>query len=210
MNPERIGLFGGSFDPVHHGHLLLAQDALEQLNLDHLVFIPAAINPHKIDAAPHASQELRLEMLREAIRVQPRFSVDPQELEREGPSFTIDTVATYCRRFAGARLFLLLGEDNLPKLHSWHEFEKLRELVAFVSFGRGSPSEAAGTQAPLERLDRLERSGQRLAIERLSRKIDISSTEIRTRVAKGLPIQYLVPESVRLLIQSHALYKHPV
>ena len=204
MNPERIGLFGGSFDPVHHGHLLLAQDALEQLNLDCLVFIPAAINPHKLDAAPHASTENRLEMLREAIRVQPRFSIDPQELEREGPSFTIDTVATYCRRFAGARLFLLLGEDNLPKLHSWHEFEKLRELVAFVSFGRGSTGDGAAAQVPLDR------SGLPLPIERLSRKIDISSTEIRTRVAKGLPIQYLVPESVRLLIHSHALYKHPV
>ena len=204
MNPERIGLFGGSFDPVHHGHLLLAQDALEQLNLDRLVFIPAAINPHKLDSAPHASPEFRLEMLREAIRVQPRFSIDSQELERDGPSFTIDTVATYCRRFAGARLFLLLGEDNLPKLHSWHEFEKLRELVAFVSFGRGATGDGAAPQVPPER------PGLPLPIERLTRKIDISSTEIRTRVAKGLPIQYLVPESVRLLIHSHALYKHPV
>jgi nicotinate-nucleotide adenylyltransferase len=204
LNPERIGLFGGSFDPVHHGHLLLAQDALEQLSLDRLVFIPAAINPHKLEAAPHASTEHRLEMLREAIRVQPRFSIDPQELEREGPSFTIDTVANYWRRFAGARLFLLLGEDNLPKLHSWHEFEKLRELVTFVSFGRGATVDGGAAQVPLDR------SGLPLQIERLSRKIDISSTEIRTRVAKGLPIQYLVPESVRLLIHSHALYKHPV
>jgi nicotinate-nucleotide adenylyltransferase len=204
LNPERIGLFGGSFDPVHHGHLLLAQDALEQLSLDRLVFIPAAINPHKLEAAPHASPELRLEMLREAIRVQPRFSIDPQELEREGPSFTIDTVAAYSRKFAGARLFLLLGEDNLPKLHSWHEFEKICELVAFVCFGRGTTGDGAAARIPLAR------SKLPLPIERLSRKIDISSTEIRTRVAKGLPIQYLVPESVRLLIQSHALYKHPV
>ena len=202
MNPERIGLFGGSFDPVHHGHLLLAQDALEQLRLDRLFFIPAAINPHKLDAAPQASPRLRLEMLREATRMQPLFSVDTLELEREGPSFTIDTVDAFRARFAGAQIFLLLGEDNLPKLHSWHQFERLRQLVSFVSFGRRAhaPEAAAPAVAP----------DKDLRLERLVRKIDISSTEIRARVAKGLPIQYLVPESVRLLIQSHALYIQPV
>ena len=202
MNPERIGLFGGSFDPVHHGHLLLAQDAVEQLRLDRLFFIPAAINPHKLDAAPQASPRLRLEMLREATRMQPLFSIDTLELEREGPSFTIDTVDAFRSRFAGARIFLLLGEDNLPKLHSWHQFERLRQLVSFVSFGRRAhaPEAAAPAVAP----------DKDLRLERLVRKIDISSTEIRARVAKGLPIQYLVPESVRLLIQSHALYIQPV
>ena len=202
MNPERIGLFGGSFDPVHHGHLLLAQDAVEQLRLDRLFFIPAAINPHKLDAAPQASPRLRLEMLREATRMQPLFSIDTLELEREGPSFTIDTVDAFRSRFAGARIFLLLGEDNLPKLHSWHQFERLRQLVSFVSFGRRAhaPEAAAPAAAP----------DKDLRLERLVRKIDISSTEIRARVAKGLPIQYLVPESVRLLIQSHALYIQPV
>jgi len=198
LNPARIGLFGGSFDPVHHGHLLLAQDALEQLKLDRLFFIPASINPHKLDAAPQAPPHLRLEMLRAATRAQPLFSIDPLELEREGPSFTIDTVDAFHSRFPEAQIFLLLGEDNLPKLHSWHQFDRLRQLVAFVSFGRGA--HAAEADAP--------ETGRRL--ERLVRKIDISSTEIRARVAKGLPIQYLVPESVRLLIQSHALYIQPV
>ncbi len=202
MNPERIGLFGGSFDPVHHGHLLLAQDALEQLRLDRLFFIPAAINPHKLDAAPQAPPRLRLEMLREATRVQPLFSVDTLELEREGPSFTIDTVDAFHARFAGAQIFLLLGEDNLPKLHSWHQFERLRQLVSFVSFGRRAYAPEAAVPAVAPDKD--------LRLERLVRKIDISSTEIRARVAKGLPIQYLVPESVRLLIQSHALYIQPV
>ena len=202
MNPERIGLFGGSFDPVHHGHLLLAQDALEQLSLDRLFFIPAAINPHKLDAAPQASPRLRLEMLREATRVQPLFSIDTLELEREGPSFTIDTVDAFRSRFAGAQIFLLLGEDNLPKLHSWHQFERLRQLVSFVSFGRRAYAPEAAVPAVAPDKD--------LRLERLVRKIDISSTEIRARVAKGLPIQYLVPESVRLLIQSHALYIQPV
>jgi len=202
LKPERIGLFGGSFDPVHHGHLLLAQDALEQLGLDRLFFIPAAINPHKLDAAPQASPRLRLEMLREATRMQPRFSIDTLELEREGPSFTIDTVDVFHGRFPGAQIFLLLGEDNLPKLHFWHQFERLRQLVSFVSFGRGAHASEINPPAIAPE------KGVRL--ERLVRKIDISSTEIRARVAKGLPIQYLVPESVRLLIQSHALYNQPV
>ena len=202
MKPERIGLFGGSFDPVHHGHLLLAQDALEQLGLDRLFFIPAAINPHKLDAAPKAPPPLRLEMLREATRMQPRFSIDTLELEREGPSFTIDTVDVFHGRFPGAQIFLLLGEDNLPKLHFWHQFERLRQLVSFVSFGRGAHASEINQPAIAPE------KGVRL--ERLVRKIDISSTEIRARVAKGLPIQYLVPESVRLLIQSHALYNQPV
>ena len=202
MNPERIGLFGGSFDPVHHGHLLLAQDALEQLSLDRLFFIPAAINPHKLDAAPQASPRLRLEMLREATRMQPLFSVDTLELEREGPSFTIDTVDAFRSRFAGAQIFLLLGEDNLPKLHSWHQFERLRQLVSFVSFGRRAYAPEAAVPEVAPDTD--------LRLERLVRKIDRSSTENLARVAKGLPIQYLVPESVRLLIQSHALYIQPV
>jgi nicotinate-nucleotide adenylyltransferase len=202
LNPERIGLFGGSFDPVHHGHLLLAQDALEQLGLDRLFFIPAAINPHKLDAAPKAPPPFRLEMLREATRMQPRFSIDTLELEREGPSFTIDTVDVFRGRFPGAQIFLLLGEDNLPKLHLWHQFERLRQLVSFVSFSRGA--HASEINQPAIAPDK----GVRL--ERLVRKIDISSTEIRARVAKGLSIQYLVPESVRLLIQSHALYNQPV
>ena len=210
MNPERIGLFGGSFDPVHHGHLLLAQDALEQLRLDRLFFIPAAINPHKLDAAPQAPPRVRLEMLREATRVQPLFSIDTLELEREGPSFTIDTVDAFRSRFAGAQIFLLLGEDNLPKLHSWHQFERLRKLVSFVSFGRGPLASEAATPAVAPAVTSAVAPDKELSIERLIRKIDISSTEIRARVAKGLPIQYLVPESVRLLIQSHALYIQPV
>jgi nicotinate-nucleotide adenylyltransferase len=134
--------------------------------------------------------------------MQPLFSIDTLELEREGPSFTIDTVDAFRSRFARAQIFLLLGEDNLPKLHSWHQFERLRQLVSFVSFGRRAHALEAAAPAVAPDKD--------LRLERLVRKIDISSTEIRARVAKGLPIQYLVPESVRLLIQSHALYIQPV
>ena len=188
----RIALFGGSFDPVHHGHLLLAQDAVEQLDLDHLVFIPAGVNPHKLQCAPVADGHLRLKMLEAAIAGVDIFKSDPLELERSGPSYTVDTVERYKERWPRARLFLLLGEDNLAKLDTWHRIERLRELVEFVCFGR-----AQGEGVSVSQPNHL----------RLERRIDISSTEIRQRIARGLPIHYLVPESVRALIQSNALYQ---
>jgi nicotinate-nucleotide adenylyltransferase len=188
----RIALFGGSFDPVHHGHLLLAQDAVEQLGLDWLVFVPAGVNPHKMQREPAASPLHRLKMLEAATAGVDYFRCDPLELERGGPSYTVDTVEHYKARWPQARLFLLLGEDNLDKLHTWHRIERLRELVEFVCFGRSVGEDAAA--APRNHV-------------RLERRIDISSTEIRQRIARGLPIHYLVPESVRALIQSNALYQ---
>jgi nicotinate-nucleotide adenylyltransferase len=189
----RIALFGGSFDPVHHGHLLLAQDALELLDLDRLVFIPAAVNPHKLGQAPMADARLRLKMLEAAIAGVDRFECDPQELQRAGPSYTVDTVESYRQSLPKARLFLLLGEDNLAKLHTWHQAERLEEMVDFVCFGR-TQEKGQGETIPSD-------------YPRLRRRIDISSTEIRQRIARGLPIHYLVPEAVRVLIQSHALYQ---
>lgn len=188
----RIALFGGSFDPVHHGHLLLAQDAVEQLELDRLVFIPAGVNPHKVQQEPAASPLHRFKMLEAATAGVRCFHCDPLELERTGPSYTADTVEIYKERWPQARLFLLLGEDNLAKLHTWHRIERLRELVEFVCFGRALEKDRA--VSPRNHL-------------RLERRIDISSTEIRQRIARGLPIHYLVPESVRALIQSNALYQ---
>jgi nicotinate-nucleotide adenylyltransferase len=188
----RIALFGGSFDPVHHGHLLLAQDAVEQLGLDRLVFIPAGVNPHKLQTGPAASPLKRLEMLKAATAGVESFHCDPLELERTGPSYTVHTVESYRERWPEARLFLLLVEDNLAKLHTWYRIERLRELVEFVCFGRAIEGDAASS--PSNHL-------------RLERRIDISSTEIRQRIARGLPIHYLVPESVRALIQSNALYQ---
>jgi nicotinate-nucleotide adenylyltransferase len=188
----RIALFGGSFDPVHHGHLLLAQDALEQLELDWLVFIPAGVNPHKLQNAPVASSSQRFKMLQAATAGVSGFVCDPQELEREGPSYTVDTVESYRERWPQAQLFLLIGEDNLAKLHAWHRVDRLQELVEFVCFGR---AHAEAPEAPPH------------GYRRLRRRVDISSTEIRQRIARGLPIHYLVPESVRALIHSDAIYQ---
>lgn len=188
----RIALFGGSFDPVHHGHLLLAQDALEQLQLDRVIFIPAGVNPHKLHAAPKAEPLHRLRMLQAAVAGEDRLEVDPVELQREGPSYTVDTAEAMQERWPEARLFMLLGEDNLQKLHTWHRIERLNQLVEFVCFGRST--EEPGPQ-------------KTAAMLHLSRRVDISSTEIRQRIAAGLSIRYLVPESVRAFIYAHAIYQ---
>jgi nicotinate-nucleotide adenylyltransferase len=185
----RIALYGGTFDPVHHGHLILARDAIEQLSLDRVIFIPAAISPHKPGTVP-APGAARREMLEAAIAGEPRFSVDACELEREGPSFAIETVESMRDQFAAAALFYLIGEDNVPKLDTWHRIAELRQLVTFVVFDRGQ------SRIPH-------------AMPKLSRRIDISATEIRRRVAEGLPIDHLVPPPVATLIAKQHLYQEP-
>ena len=187
----RLGLYGGTFDPIHHGHLILARDAIEQLKLDRVVFLPAAISPHKLKRAP-ASAELRRAMVAAAIAGEPRFVMDDSELRRSGPSFTIDSVEEIRARHPEARLYYLIGADNLRELHTWRRIEELRRLVQFVVFGRG-----------------LENPGTADDFPSLSRRIDISATEIRERVACGVSIRYLVPDPVRLLIESHHLYQEP-
>ena len=131
-------------------------------------------------------------MLQSAIAGEGHLEVDPIELEREGPSYTVDTVEAMQERWPEAQLFLLLGEDNLPKLHTWHKIDRLKQMVEFVCFGRSTEEKSPATFAP-----RLH----------LNRQVDISSTEIRQRIAAGLSIRYLVSESVRAFIYAHAIYQ---
>jgi nicotinate-nucleotide adenylyltransferase len=183
---KRVGLYGGSFDPIHFGHLILARDAKEQLGLDGVIFIPAAVSPHKLDRPP-APAEARLEMVAVAIEGDEGFEVDDCELRRSGASFTIDTVRAMQRRFPGAELFYLVGDDNLPELHTWKDIEALRTMVRFVVLAR-------------ERLAVAER------LPVIERHVDISSTDVRNRVAKGLSIRYLVPEKACEVIRRNGLY----
>ncbi len=182
----RIALYGGTFDPIHHGHLLLARDALEQLALDAVVFIPAAISPHKLRSTPSPAF-VRREMLAAAIAGEPRFELDDRELHRKGPSYTIDTVEAFRARRPGVRLFYLIGHDNIAALGTWHRIAKLRALVEFVVFGRGVCT------APHP-------------FPELPRRLDISASEVRERVARGASIRYLLPETVRAIIEQHRLY----
>ena len=182
----RIGIYGGTFDPVHHGHLILAQQALEEFKLDRLVFVPAAESPFKLHNHTAPASD-RLAMLRLAIKGEDRFEVDALEIERGGVSYSIDTVKMFRSRDPEAELFFLVGEDNAYRLTEWHRFEELRKLVAFVVLSRSE--DFASPEYPV-----------------VQRRIEISSTEIRNRVANQESITYLVPESVEHYIEQHQLY----
>lgn len=184
----KLALYGGTFDPIHHGHLLLARDALDELALDRVIFIPSALSPHKLATAP-APAAARLEMLAAAIADEPGFTIDDWELQRPAPSYAIDTVERIRAENPGAELFYLIGADNLRELHTWRRIDDLRRFVEFVVLGRGKSD--------------LTDNGFRV----VGRRVDISATEIRQRVARGASIRYLVPEPVRSLIAAHHLYQ---
>ena len=183
---QKIGLFGGSFDPIHHGHLILARDAMESLGLDRVIFIPANVSPHKLAHAPSPTH-LRCEMVAAAIAGEPRFSMDACEAEREGPSYAVDTVRLMHRRFPQAEFFYFIGEDNVPALHTWREIDELKKMASFVVLARGNLEPAEGF--PI-----------------ISRNIDISSTDIRNRIAQGLSVRYLLPDAVCAILTRHQLY----
>jgi len=183
---QKIGIYGGTFDPVHHAHLILARLALEKFALEKIIFVPARISPHKNDSI--ATPETRLQMLRCAIEAEPQFEIDDCELRREPPSYTIDTVQALKEKHPGADLFLLIGDDNLAGLASWHGFEDLRGMVTFIVLQRAS------TPVVHEHLS-------------VDRRIDISATEIRQRIATGRSIQFLVPPSVEEIIHARGLYR---
>lgn len=186
--PEKIGLYGGSFDPIHNGHLILARDAMERLELDRVIFVPARISPHKLDRLP-APCEARCEMLAAALAGESGFELDDREVSREGPSFTIETVRSYRELFPEARLYYFIGDDNLPELDTWKEIEHLRELVQFVVLSR-------------EGLPYLPE------FPTITRKVEISSTEIRARIARGLSVRYMVPFNACQVIDRLGLYRN--
>jgi nicotinate-nucleotide adenylyltransferase len=184
---KKIAIYGGTFDPVHHAHLILAREAIETLGLEKVILVPAAISPLK-KAGPVASGEVRLAMLRAAIEGEPEFQVDECELLRPPPSYTIDTVEEIRRRGPDAALYCLIGEDNVEQLPRWHHFSELEKAVRFVV---------------------LDRTGKQPThcYQLIHRRIDISATEIRRRVAQNQSIRYLVPEPVEEIIQREKLYQ---
>jgi nicotinate-nucleotide adenylyltransferase len=187
---KKIGIYGGTFDPIHHGHLILSRQACEELKLDQLIFVPAALSPFKKDPA-QASGDLRLSMLRAAIQGQEDFIADDCELKRRPPSYSIDTVLHIRERDPNAELFWLIGADNVNGLNKWHRFDALAKLVQFVVLDRGQ-AEKTAHDYPIVR-----------------RNIDISSTDIRNRVACGRSIRYLVPQAVEEIIRREKLYREP-
>jgi nicotinate-nucleotide adenylyltransferase len=188
----RIGLFGGTFDPPHTGHLIVASDAFEQLELDRLILIPSADPPHKRGKV-HGSSRERLEMVRAAVRDDPRFEVDDLELDREGASYSVDTLRQMRTRHPDAELFFLVGADQMRELQSWREPEEVARLACLSVLTRD------GERAPQD-------TPFRHRVVPVTR-IDLSATDIRRRVGEGRSIRYLVPEGVRELIEEFGLYR---
>jgi nicotinate-nucleotide adenylyltransferase len=193
----RIGVYGGTFDPPHNGHLLLAADARDALTLDRLIFIPAGAQPFKIDTPPIASPQDRLEMLRLAVADDACYQVDDAEINRKGLSYTVDTLEHLATRYPSAKLFLLLGEDTLESFDKWREPDRILELATLAvmrrSAGSGQGSAVKATA--------------RGVFEISARRVDVSSTEIRARMAAGKSIKGFVPEGVEMFIEARGLYR---
>jgi len=201
---KRIGIIGGSFDPVHTGHLIIAQDAAEKLELSDVLFIPAAIPPHK-QHLQQANADDRLNMLKLATEADLRFFVSDLEIMRGGVSYTIDTLRELKQEYPKDTLVLIIGADTLVELHTWYKIDELLELCEVASFirpGECSISSIADKiQLPPHQKDKLLGN----LIE--AHLIEISSTEIRMRAAEGLGIRYLVPPEVEMYIAEHGLYR---
>ncbi|HAV65454.1 MAG TPA: nicotinate (nicotinamide) nucleotide adenylyltransferase [Verrucomicrobiales bacterium] len=189
---KRIGIYGGSFDPVHHGHLLVAQAALEELSLDRLVFVPAARSPFKPDADPAPATE-RVRLLRLALAGEPRCSVDLLELDRGGVSFTVETLRTIRARHPDATLFYLVGDDHVATLPKWKDADELATLAEFAVIPRPGVQPAVLPE-PFR--------GHRLC----GFPLGVSSSQIRERVRRGLPLRGLVPAAVAEAIANNRLY----
>jgi nicotinate-nucleotide adenylyltransferase len=188
-----IGLFGGSFDPVHHGHLIVGKVAAEKLKLESLRFVPAREQPFKV-GRHRTSGEHRAAMLSLAVAGMPGFSVDLSELQRPGPSYTVDTLRHLRQREPGAEFVLLLGADAAADLPAWREASQLRDLARIAVFARpGSPvAESPWISTVIE-----------------VPAIDISATEVRRRAHQGLSVRYWVPDPVAEYISTHRLYLDP-
>ena len=191
----RIGFLGGSFDPVHFGHLLAAQDVYEQCQLDRLFLVPAAQAPMKPQEMQSTGED-RLAMLRAAIEWDKRFEISDVELRRGGISYTIDSVRHFRSTFPHDELFWIIGGDQLPKMNLWREIDELARLVEFIFLER--PGHPAKTTPKIAGL-RLHRCDGHL--------IEISSSELRQRMHDGLSLHYFCPQKVIAYINSHALYR---
>lgn len=198
----RIGILGGTFNPPHLGHLVVAQEAYRELDLDQVLFIPAGIPPHKpVDAEP--GPEHRLALCRLAIAGDDRFAVSDLELRRDGPSYTVDTLNQLSTHAPTNKLFLILGADIAAGLPQWREPERVLDL-ATVAIAKRRGTSGESVQRALDHLE----GGDRARFFQMPR-IGISSTMVRRRARAGQPIRYFVPDGVVRYISEHGLYGTP-
>lgn len=191
----KIGFLGGSFDPVHFGHLLAAQDAYEQHQLDRLILVPAAQAPLKPNEAKSRAED-RLAMLQAAVAWDRRFEVSDFELQRGGVSYTIDSARHFRKTFPTDTLYWIIGGDQLPQLHRWKDIAELATLMEFIFLERPGYPVKAHPEIPGLRLHRCD-----------GHLLDISSTELRSRAGRKLSLDYFVPHKAIVYIEEKGLYR---
>lgn len=198
----RLGVYGGTFDPVHFGHLVLAEQCREQCRLDEVWFIPAGAPPHKAGVAI-TEAAARAEMLELAVAGHEKFRVNRMELKRSGPSYTVETLQQICDEEGSRELFFLVGADSLAELPTWREPQRIAELATLVVVNRGSaprpdlaPLRPLLGDAAVARIEMVEIPG-----------LAISSRDLRRRVREGRSIRFLTPRAVECYIAAHGLYQ---
>jgi len=197
---KKLGIMGGTFDPIHYGHLVAAEMARSKFNLSKVLFIPSGTPPHK-DRSDISAAGLRFEMIELAIQDNPAFDISALELEREGPSYTVDTLRVL-RTWPEHKLYFITGTDALREIFSWREAEEILIMTEFI--GAARPGFDASDFLVQVQQEHPETQGRIHYLEVPA--LAISSTDIRARVKRGQPIRYLLPEPVRLFIQQHGLY----
>jgi nicotinate-nucleotide adenylyltransferase len=201
MVVKRLGVFGGTFDPIHHGHLFIAQEAADRLDIDRVLFVPTGPAHHLRRVAPGASPHDRAAMVQLAIEDNPTFALSTVEVDRSDPSFTVDTLRTISARWPEHQLYFICGMDSLDELPGWHDPTGILQLAELVAVERGGRSDVdlraieAAVPAARGRVSTLASPG-----------LEISASDVRERLATGRSVRYLVPDPVIGYIASHGLY----
>lgn len=197
----RVGIFGGTFDPVHLGHMIIAEQVMDELGLGRVVFVPSGIPPHKEASSVRASAEDRFEMVRAAVAGNERFGVDRLEVDAGRPMYTVETVGILKERMPDSELFFITGADEVSNLLAWKDPDRLLEEVVMVAATRPGYD--------LSKLEHLEvglRNFDRIFPVECTR-VDISATSIRRRILQGKTVRYLVPEGAYRIIRERRLYE---
>lgn len=217
--PQRLGILGGTFNPIHYGHLAAAEEVRDRLKLDQVLFIPSFLPPHKQDEEiPPAVQ--RLEMVRLATAGNPYFTVSDIEVKREGRSYTIETIEALRSTYRSAELFFITGLDSFLEIQTWHQWKRLLTLSAFIVLSRPGYrftdlakidflKDEASELAALDRGELMQaviRPGAFTIYLEMIPHYDISSTDIRKRMREARTVKYLLPESVEHYIITNTLY----
>lgn len=191
----RVGVFGGTFDPPHIGHVVVARQVADHARLDRVVWVPARISPHKLDSAPTPGT-VRREMVEAVAGLDPRFSVSTLELEREGPSYTVDTLAALTAEHPDWALFLILGADQIAAFDTWKDPKEIGRMSTLLVVERDgeTPDLPAGVDS--------------VAMERIPvTRVDISASGLRRRIADNRSIRHMVPDAIGAIIEREQLYR---